>query len=175
MGDTIQIYSGVLFDPANPNLADIHITDIAHALARIARFTGHTEGAPLSVAQHSLLVSKYCSPENALWGLLHDGSEYACVDLPSPIKRKPELAGYRAIEKTMALAICRKFGLPEEEPAEVRLMDRRALVTEALSLLKPGVYDWRSLAEPFPEEVVPLGYAEAEKAFLERFYALSSR
>src|SRR5205823_13714303 len=49
--------SGRRLDLLDPSPLDVEIADIAHGLARVARWNGQTEGAHIfSVAQHSLLV-----------------------------------------------------------------------------------------------------------------------
>src|SRR6266436_8675612 len=52
-----RMLSGRRLDLLDPSALDIEIADIAHGLARVARWNGQTKGAHiLSVAQHSLLV-----------------------------------------------------------------------------------------------------------------------
>ena len=49
--------SGRRLDLLDPSPLDVEIEDIAHGLARVARWNGQTEGAHIfSVAQHTLLV-----------------------------------------------------------------------------------------------------------------------
>lgn len=63
--------------------------DIAHALAELPRYAGHTE-VPWSVADHSMAVAWYLeragrSAEVVRAGLLHDAHEGLCLgDIPSP-------------------------------------------------------------------------------------------
>ena len=130
----IQTFTGKKFYPQNPTMDSICIEDIAHSLSNQCRFTGHTS-AHYSVAQHSVLVSYLCNPENALHGLLHDGSEFALVDVASPIKKLPEMIGYRELEKKVQSAIYRRFGLTEQEPADVKRADLLVLSIESNSFL----------------------------------------
>ena len=52
-----RMLSGRRLDLLDPSALDIEIEDIAHGLARVARWNGQTSGAHIySVAQHSLLV-----------------------------------------------------------------------------------------------------------------------
>ena len=52
-----RMLSGRRLDLLDPSPLDIEIEDIAHGLARVARWNGQTSGAHIfSVAQHSLLV-----------------------------------------------------------------------------------------------------------------------
>ena len=64
-----------------------------------------------SVAQHSVIVSERVPPEHALWGLLHDASEAYLCDVARPVKRLPELAGYRDAEAAIMRAVSDRFGL----------------------------------------------------------------
>ena len=53
-----RMLSGRRLDLLEPSPLDIEIEDIAHGLARLARWNGQTSGSvPFSVAQHSLLVT----------------------------------------------------------------------------------------------------------------------
>ena len=84
----IQVYSGKSFSPLSPTIEDIEIEDIAHALSLQCRYAGHCL-YHYSIAQHSVLVSRYVSQENKLWGLLLDASEAYPMDVPMPIKQHP--------------------------------------------------------------------------------------
>jgi 5'-deoxynucleotidase YfbR-like HD superfamily hydrolase len=49
--------SGRRLDLLDPSPLDVELDDIAHGLARVARWNGQTQGAHIfSVAQHALLV-----------------------------------------------------------------------------------------------------------------------
>lgn len=170
----IQTYSGKAFWPLEPDVEDICIEDIAHALSLQCRYAGHTKWH-YSVAQHSILISQSVSPENALYGLLHDASEAYLVDIPRPIKHSPLLQSYREAERNLQTCICRKFGLPDQEPEEVRLMDRRILHNERSALLQTSVRDWKLTGEPIPGiEILNWNQRLAESLFLTRFEILSN-
>jgi len=52
-----RMLSGRRLDLLDPSPLDVEIADIAHGLARVARWNGQTSGAHIfSVAQHTLLV-----------------------------------------------------------------------------------------------------------------------
>lgn len=170
----IQTYSGRRFNPINPNYKAIVIQDIAHSLSNICRFTGHCLGF-YSVAQHSVLVSYMCDKTDALYGLLHDGSEAFCQDISSPIKRQPEFESYRKVEAKLQIAICKRFGLPEKEPPNVKSADMTLLATEARDLLPSLRPDWNLAVKPLPFKIVPLQPKEAKKLFLDRFRELISQ
>ena len=58
-----RMLSGRRLDLLNPSPLDIEIEDIAHGLARVARWNGQTSGAHIfSVAQHTLLVDYVVVP-----------------------------------------------------------------------------------------------------------------
>lgn len=82
--------SGTKFDLLNPTAAMVRVSDIVHALSLVCRFTGHC-AFHYSVAQHSLLVASILernghSPEEQLYGLVHDTSEAYVNDLTRPLK-----------------------------------------------------------------------------------------
>src|SRR2546425_12400951 len=79
-----RMLSGRRLDLLDPSALDVEIADIAHGLARVARWNGQTSGAHIfSVAQHTLLVeaiTRIRSPRldrrARLAVLLHDAPEY---------------------------------------------------------------------------------------------------
>lgn len=169
--DWISTYSGLPFFPLAPRPEDVRIADIAHALARLCRFAGQCREF-YSVAQHSVLVSGFCPPEDALWGLLHDASEAYLCDITSPVKRSPALDGYRLIERQVQAAIATRFGLPQGEPPAVKDADQVLLRTEQRDLL-PMPAGWYADRVAFGHRLVPLSAEAAEQLFLERFEELT--
>lgn len=88
----IQTHTGRAFDLLEPRSEDVNVADIAHALSRINRFSGHTHGEPYSVAHHSMLVADLLAswgapPAIVREGLLHDAGEAYYGDITSPVKR----------------------------------------------------------------------------------------
>ena len=135
----IQTYGGRIVDLLTPNPETIDIEDIAHALARICRYTGHTAGH-YSVAQHSVLVSRHLPPELAFDGLMHDAAEAYVHDVSAPLKSAMrEVEGretsYDIITHRVDAAISAKFGLTSPIPEAVRIADLRMLATEFDDLL----------------------------------------
>jgi 5'-deoxynucleotidase YfbR-like HD superfamily hydrolase len=140
-----RMLSGRRLDLLNPSPDDIEIEDIAHGLARVARWNGQTLGNhAFSVAQHALVVEEIASGRNADWpprwrlaALLHDASEYVVGDLISPFKNAIGL-NYKAFELRLLAAIHVRFGLPAELPqtiqSEIKAADRIAAFYEATQL-----------------------------------------
>jgi hypothetical protein len=167
----IQTYSGRRFNPTNPVVDAIVIQDIAHSLSMQCRFTGHVKRF-YSIAQHSVLVSYLCDKDDRQWGLLHDADEAFIPDLSSPLKHSGKFDNYREYGKQLQIAICKRFGLPEKEPASVKLADTLLLATEARDLMSPLHPDWRQPVEPLPLKIDSWGPDEAEDRFIKRFYEL---
>ena len=128
-----RMLSGRRLDLLDPSPLDIEIEDIAHGLARVARWNGQTDGEyAFSVAQHSLLVEIIVSELEPkldrrfrLSALIHDAPEYVIGDLISPFKAALSL-DYRAFEAKLLAAIHLRFGLPAELPDEVTKLIKRA-------------------------------------------------
>lgn len=184
-----RMISGRRLDLTDPSPLDVEISDIAHGLARVARWNGQTVGAhAYSVAQHTLLVDDITAmmtpgiaATDRLAIMLHDAPEYVIGDLISPFKAL--LGGeYRAVEQRLLHAIHRRFGLPvplpEKLTARIKAADRIAAHFEAVRLAgfteaealryfgRPGGIDGEKLdLDPWPASV-------AERRYLKRFGAL---
>ncbi|HEY5267589.1 MAG TPA: hypothetical protein VII94_00440, partial [Candidatus Saccharimonadales bacterium] len=129
-------------------------------------------GSHNSVAQHSVLVSYICDSRDALWGLLHDASEYVLQDLPRPLKHSGKLDQYIKFEEKMQQAVCTRFNLPFDEPFSVKKADTQLLSTEARDLLVSLHSDWTQPVEPLPFRIEAWDHKKAESMFLKRFYDL---
>lgn len=174
----ITTFTGGKCWPTDPQLKDIKIEDIAHALSLLCRWTGHIREF-YSVAEHSIRVCDLCSPENKFWGLLHDASEAYLVDLARPIKHAGGFGdSYRVVEARLMDVIQEKFGLVGSIPQEVKYFDDVILRTEERDLMA-SVYEDDTLviktAKPLAERIVPMTPKEAEALFLTRFYQLSPK
>lgn len=165
----MQTYTGQRFDPLHPDPAAICIEDIAHALSMNCRYAGHVRRF-YSVAEHSVHVSQAVSPQNALWGLLHDAAEAYIGDLVRPLKH--QLPEYRRVEDDLLAVICAKFGLPTPMPAEVSNVDLRVVVDEKAKLLGPEPEPWQMIADvqPLNIRIHAWNPHQAEYAFLREFY-----
>jgi 5'-nucleotidase len=188
-----RMLSGRRLDLLDPQPADIAIEDIAHGLARVARWNGQTLGDhAFSVAQHALLVTDIsaalkpgCERRWLLAALLHDAPEYVVGDLISPFKAAVGL-DYKAFEKRLLRAIHCAFGLPEDLPepvtTQIKHADSIAAYYEATVLAGFSLEEAaRYFSEPagLPPALVrdlrrlaPQPAATAQAAFLARFAAL---
>ena len=180
--------SGRRVDLLDPSPLDIEIEDIAHGLARVARWNGQTHGDHIfSVAQHTLLVEEVARRRAGrvdrrlgLALLLHDAPEYVIGDMISPFKTVIGGA-YRAVEHRLLVAIHVRFGVPPELPAEIHAIikaaDRGAAFLEATALAGFGVVEARRLFGPRPvlssaaekDYLIPWPAETAKRRFLERF------
>lgn len=156
----------------SPRVEEIQIEDIAHHLSMICRFGGGCRYW-YSVAEHSVLVSHLVPREFALEGLLHDGTEAYLGDIIRPLKG--ELPDYKRIEQMWELAIAVRFGLPRTLSPEVKVADRRALLTERRDLQVPHGWAWnedKAGLQPCPEPLYCWPQEAAREAFLDRFRTL---
>ena len=186
-----RMLSGRRLDLLDPSPLDVEVEDIAHGLARVARWNGQTIGAHIfSVAQHTLLVEAVARArapglgrEARLAIILHDAPEYVVGDMISPFKA---VIGdnYKAVEARLLAAIHLRFGLPVKRPEEVnRLLkaaDRGAAFLEATRLAGFSTAEARRYFGPPPalspalerDYLTPWPAELAEKRLLERFALL---
>ena len=189
-----RMLSGRRLDLLDPSPLDVEIGDIAHGLARVARWNGQTEGPHIfSVAQHSLLVetiSRRTSPNiDRAWRLavlLHDAPEYVIGDPISPFKAV--IGGdYQPVEARLLGAISVRFGLPPTWPAAlvriVKAADRGAAYLEATRLAGFSEREARRFFGPPPHldaatlrrYLVAWNAETAERRFLKRFQELGKK
>lgn len=128
-----RMLSGRRLDLLDPSPFDIEIEDIAHGLARVARWNGQTIGEhAFSVAQHSVVVEEIAAhihpglePKWRLAALLHDASEYVIGDMISPFKAALGVS-YKAFELRLEDAIHVRFGLPARTPQKIKALIKEA-------------------------------------------------
>lgn len=161
-------YTGRQFFVLNPNPEDIVIEDIAHSLANICRFGGHSKKF-YSVAQHSLFVSRCCPKGVAFEALMHDATEAYCGDMIRPLKL--QLPQFKVIEHNIWLAIADKFGLPKIMTPIIKHYDDVALMTERRDLIHGAGPRWSltSTHSTDHNEIIPQEPDEAEALFLSEF------
>jgi len=184
-----RMLSGRRLNLLDPSPLDVELDDIAHGLARVARWNGQTIGPHIfSVAQHSLLVEAIAghinpdmSREWRLAVLLHDAPEYVIGDIISPFKAVIGGA-YKTIEAGLLGAIHLHFGLPAQPAAAlkrfIKQADRQAAYLEATHLAGFGREEgikFFGRPEPLPRAVLallePWHVAEAEERYRDRVTA----
>ena len=186
-----RMLSGRRLDLLDPSPLDIEVDDIAHGLARVARWNGQTQGGYIfSVAQHSLLVEALARSKvprldhkGRLAVLLHDAPEYVIGDMISPFKAVIG-DGYKAVEKRLLAAIHLRFGLPAKLPeplqALIKSADRSAAYLEATRLAGFAEAEARKFFGPPPkfsaalerDYLKPWAAGTAQARYRERFEKL---
>ena len=182
-----RMLSGRRLDLLDPSPIDVEIEDIAHGLARVARWNGQTKGPlPFNVAQHSLVVEQFCLELRPGWpvkwrlaALLHDAPEFVIGDMISPFKA--QLGGkYKTIESRLQEAIHLRFGLPAHLPDTIEKLikraDRASAYLEAIQLAGFNVAEARQFFGA-PRgvshiEIDVMTATQAQKAYLARFHTL---
>ena len=185
-----RMLSGRRLDLIDPAPVDVEIADIAHGLARVARWNGQTHGDhAFSVAQHSLLVEQlgrqlYREMDNSwhLAFLLHDAPEYVIGDLISPFKAALAV-DYKQVENRLLRAIHIRFGLPgefdDELTSRIKNADRAAAWLEATQLAGFALKEATDFFgdAPWiknPPDLTPLPPETVKQQFLARFQNLFS-
>ncbi|MEO5322273.1 HD family hydrolase [Mesorhizobium sp. CC13] len=187
-----RMLSGRRLDLLDPSPLDVEIADIAHGLARVARWNGQTSGDhAFSVAQHSLVVEAIfrrivpaAGPDAHLAALLHDAPEYVIGDMISPFKSVVG-GGYKSCEERLQHAIHLRFGLPaaiaQGLKKEIKRADQIAAYFEATELAGFSVAEaTQYFGRPRGISVDGLDMApqpakRVQKAFVERFQAIEKQ
>ena len=141
----ITTYLGEDFTPLAPNVNQIHIEDIAHALSLMCRANGHFTRF-YSVAQHCINCANEAKARKLpmriqIACLLHDASEAYLSDITRPVK--VHLAEYRKIEKHLQDMIYQKFlgsPLTDDEAVCVEQIDHDMLICEFKELMNKRVF-----------------------------------
>lgn len=187
-----RMLSGRRLDLLDPSPLDIEISDIAHGLARVARWNGQTRGDhAYSVAQHSLLVEQIFREQNPdaplqhqMLALLHDAPEYVIGDMISPFKAVMGGA-YKQIEARLETAIHLRFSLPATVPAVLKKAIKKAdIVSAYFEATELAGFSTAEAAEFFGRprgfhaghfDLSPRPTAEIERAFINRFNILETQ
>ncbi len=183
-----RMLSGRRLDLLDPSPMDIEIEDIAHGLARVARWNGQTVGEhAFSVAQHSVVVEEIVAhiqpdiePRWRLAALLHDASEYVIGDMISPFKAALGV-DYKVFEERLETAIHVRFGLPAKTPVAIKKLikqaDRACAFFEATQLAGFGHAESLDFfgAPPtgYTLTIEPQAPFEAQAHYVRRFEVLS--
>ncbi len=184
--------SGRRLDLLDPSPFDIEIEDIAHGLARVARWNGQTSGDyAFSVAEHSVVVEKLfsilnpkASREDKLTALLHDGAEYVVGDMISPFKAALSSTmgiDYTDLEHRIEQAIHLRFGLPAKPGAslkkKIKTCDIYCAYFEAIQIAGFTVDEANEFFTKPPGDIrikiSPLSVVAAKKLYLKRFAELA--
>ncbi len=182
-----RMLSGRRLNLLEPSPLDIEIEDIAHGLARVARWNGQTKGShAFSVAQHCMLVERLAiqlkpalKREDRLAALLHDAPEYVIGDLISPFKRAVGI-NYKALENRLQEAIHVRFGITPKVSDTLHKLIKRAdtgaAYFEATQLAGFDVAEAkRFFGEPKGmayKRLTPWEATEAQARFVKRFKEL---
>jgi len=189
-----RMLSGRRLDILDPSPMDVELSDIAHGLARVARWNGQTLGDyPFSVAQHSVLVLELfrahnpdCEGISQLQALLHDAPEYVMGDIISPFKAAMG-GNYKDVENRLLSAIYLRFSLPSAQTGAlaklIKKADREAAFFEAIHLAGFEDTEARKLfgepsmpafdVEAFDRLIRPWPTREAHDRFVDAFEAIA--
>jgi len=190
-----RMLSGRRLDLLDPSPMDVELSDIAHGLARVARWNGQTSGDyAFSVAQHSVLVFEIFAALNPsepassrLYALLHDASEYVMGDIISPFKAAMG-GNYKEVEDRLLGAIHVRFSLSAHPPAKIKKAikhaDKQAAFFEAINLAGFASDEALQLfgepsfpgfdLEGFDRLIRPWPTQEAHDRFVQSFHGVSS-
>ncbi|TCR93069.1 hypothetical protein EV561_101514 [Rhizobium sp. BK376] len=185
-----RMLSGRRLDLLDPSPLDVEIGDIAHGLARVARWNGQTSGEhAFSVAQHCLVVETiFCrlgatTADEQLVALLHDAPEYVIGDMISPFKSVVG-GGYKAVEHRLEGAIHLRFSLPAHPSPElkdrIKKADTIAAYFEATLLAgfsREEAKKFFGQPRGITQDILPIDpmpVMEAQRLFCERFEAIEA-
>jgi len=167
--------SGFMINPYDLKDEDFDFKIIAQTLSRVCRFWSQTSEF-YSVAQHCLVMEKlFDDIELKKWAILHEVFEgLTGMDIPSPIKHSTQMKAYKIAEEKALIQASKIFNLTSPMPEEIKIMDKRLMVTEALRFMNTTNYNWLEIAEPLPLYVIdkPLSMEKAEISFLSKWNEL---
>ncbi|MEM9278797.1 MAG: HD family hydrolase [Pseudomonadota bacterium] len=187
-----RMLSGRRLDLLEPSPLDVEIADIAHGLARVARWNGQTHGEhAFTVAQHSVIVwQTFCklvpkaSPEEEMITLLHDAPEYVIGDMISPFKA---VLGdeYKGVEARLQEAIHLRYSLPAQITSTLKSSIKKAdsiaayfEATELAGFDKEEAKSFFGTPRGFTKEnydLVPKPANEAQSEFLAIFQRIERK
>jgi len=171
-GPMVELFSGCCVDLSNLDASQVSILDVAHSLAHICRFTGHSRKF-YSVAEHSVIGSYQCEPEAAYDMLMHDVTEALIGDVSTPLKSL--LPEYRLLERELTWRLSEQFRFHYPFSPLVRESDLRMLATEREQLLKPSRQQWACLenVKPYPVTLEGWPPERAKQEFIDRYLDLT--
>jgi hypothetical protein len=170
---SILTYSGGRVNPLDLKPEEVNPIDIANALSKQCRYTGHTDWF-YSVAQHCVIIHDYLAaqgyPDDILeWALLHDSDECYLLDLAAPVKHSAEGFGepFKKAAAKILKVVAERFDLELPEPPIVKQIDVQLRETE-LSVLFPRATDRHHYGDPLPVTILDWGPTEAKMQFMWR-------
>lgn len=184
-----RMLSGRRLDLLDPSPLDVEIADIAHGLARVARWNGQTRGDhAFSVAQHCLVVEEIfrrcneaASADALQMTLLHDAPEYVIGDMISPFKSVVG-GGYKTVEARLEAAVHIRFGLPPHATKDLKVLIKKAdtiaayfEATELAGFTTAEARKFFGQPRGITREMLPLSplsAVEAQALFIARFEAI---
>lgn len=186
-----RMLSGRRLDLLDPSPLDVEIADIAHGLARVARWNGQTRGDhAFSVAQHCLVVEEIfrrcnetASADALQMTLLHDAPEYVIGDMISPFKSVVG-GGYKTVEARLEAAVHIRFGLPPHPAKDLKVLIKKAdtvaayfEATELAGFTTAEARKFFGQPRGITREMLPLqplSAVEAQALFIARFEAIEA-
>ncbi len=183
----MQTFSGKRFHPLEPVPSEIELVDLAHGLANVCRYAGHTNRF-YSVAEHCVWVSHYVElaahqsglsaatcKAYAREALLHDSAESYIGDMIRPLKHQPEMLEFRLAEARIESAVFERFGI-KSTPASheaIKSVDDRILRDEIDTLkADPTMYADLVTLAPLGVQLQCWSPAVAKQEFLARYREL---
>jgi len=171
----IQTASNKTMSFTDPDPKAVNINDIALALARQPRYSGHGSFF-YSVAQHSIYAAAIAPRHLRLHALLHDAHEAYTGDIPRPLK---ELLGDKIlyIENKLQRAIYK--GLNIEWPSwqdweEIAVVDKSLLEPEYHTLFTEHIWKVNGV-EPARVKIEEMEIDAAKDMFLLYYKTLLKR
>ena len=176
-GATIKVFSGGVYDLADPDPSVISVEDLAYGLAYTARFRGQcrVDGHRVfyGVGEHNVrgaewLLTEGHGPVHALAFLHHEDGELPFGDLPGP--GKALFPGWREREKEHCARMHEWFRVETPDADLIKRVDIRLYCTERRDLMGEATADDPAPGYgPLPGRIIP--YTHPDQA-AERFLML---
>lgn len=150
-GNWMQTATGKQFWPLDPRADEIDLTDVASALSRQCRYSGHCTHF-YSVAEHSVHMYRYARDLHPLdyrlqrEVLFHDASEAYLTDVIRPIK--PYLKEYYGYEADLMKALAERFVFDYPLSDTTKWLDTAILHDEMLQVMAKPPAPWPQIEHP---------------------------
>lgn len=164
----IQLQSGGFYDFLEPHKTPIDPQDIAAALSKLCRCTGHILSDDIySIAQHCCHAADAAPQHLKFKALMHDAPESVLGDVATPLKQL--LVDYKIIETRVTTAFANQFYLPHDFETEVKEIDIRMAATEKRDIMPAGEWEMLKGIEPYDFKIIPWSPFRARTEWLFRF------